>query len=71
MLDERKIKALKDHMICEETLKDIKDYDPDTGIVTFNDGSEHQMVECWTRQPYSVSLKRSLNGETPERTIPC
>lgn len=49
MLDEQKIKALKDHMICEETLKDIKDYDPVTGIVTFNDGSEHQMVECWTR----------------------
>lgn len=49
MLTEEKINALKNHMICEETLKDIEDYDPKTRIVTFKDGSEHQIVECWTR----------------------
>lgn len=49
MLTEDKIKILKDHMICEETLKDIEDYNPETRIVTFKDGSQHQIVECWTR----------------------
>lgn len=49
MLTEEKIAALKNHMICDETLKDIEDYNPETRIVTFKDGSEHQIVECWTR----------------------
>lgn len=49
MLTEDKIAALKNHMICEETLKDIEDYNPETRIVTFKDGSKHQIVECWTR----------------------
>ena len=49
MLDERKIKLLKDHMLCDETLAQIEDYNPDTKVVTFKDGSEHQLVECWTR----------------------
>ena len=59
MLDEQKIKALKDHMICDETLAQIEDYNPETRVVTFKDGSEHQMVECWTRV---MGYYRNIDG---------
>lgn len=49
MLSEEKIKALREQLICEETLKEIEDYDPQTRIVTFKDGVQRQIVECWTR----------------------
>lgn len=49
MLDEQKIKQLKDLNLCDETIKQIEDYDDNKQIVTFKDGSEHQLVECITR----------------------
>lgn len=49
MLDETKIKQLKDLNLCDETIEQIEDYDDNKQIVTFKDGSEHQLVECMTR----------------------
>lgn len=36
-------------MLDEKTLENIEDYDPERRIVTFKDGTQHQLVECWTR----------------------
>lgn len=67
MLDEVKINALKNHMICEETLKEIEDYDPVSRIVTFKDGSQHQIVECWTRvMGYFRPVNDFNNGKKSE-----
>ena len=49
MLDERKIKQLKDMNLCDKDIELIDDYDDNKQIVTFKDGSEHQLVECITR----------------------
>lgn len=49
MLTEDKIKMLKDQLICDETLKDIEDYDDKHQIVIFKDGTQRQLVECITR----------------------
>ena len=49
MLDERKIKQLKDMNLCDKDIELIEDYDDNKQIVTFKDGSEHQLVECMTR----------------------
>lgn len=49
MLTEDKIKLLKDNGICDETLKDIADFDDKHQTVTFKDGTQRQLVECITR----------------------
>ena len=49
MLTEQKIATLRNHLLSEETFKDIEDYDPVSRIVTLKDGSQHQLGECWTR----------------------
>lgn len=49
MLTEDKIRALKEHLLCDDTISQIEDYDPEKRIVTFKDGTQHQLVECWTR----------------------
>lgn len=67
MLDERKIKLLTQHNLCEETLKQIEDYDEDKEIVTFKDGSKHQLVECFTRvMGYYRPVSQFNNGKQSE-----
>ena len=49
MLTEQQKKQLKDMNICDETIELIESYDDSKQIVTFKDGTEHQIVECMTR----------------------
>lgn len=49
MLDEGQIKVLKQHNICDETIAQIEDYDESKELVTFKDGTQKQLVECFAR----------------------
>ena len=38
--------VLKNHNIDEEDVEDVSD----SLVITFKDGTKHQIVECWSRK---------------------
>lgn len=49
MLTETDIKLLKQQMVPAEDIENITDYNQKEQIVTFSDGTQRTLCECWTR----------------------
>lgn len=49
MLTENDIKVLKQQMVPAEDIAKIVSYDSKTQTVTFEDGMQRTLCECWTR----------------------
>ena len=49
MLDEQKLRQVRELNLGDDIIEQIDDYDDARQIVTFKDGSEHQVVECYCR----------------------
>ena len=49
MITEQDKQYLKQHRLSDEEIANVESIDIDKRTVSFKDGTEKQMVECWTR----------------------